>query len=29
MYKYVLKSSETETEWETGVNRIADLKILP
>ena len=28
-YKYVLKSSESETVWETGYNRIADLKILP
>jgi len=29
MYKYVLKSSEEELIWETGFNRIADLKILP
>lgn len=28
MYKYVLKS-EDETIWETGINRLADLKILP
>jgi hypothetical protein len=28
MYKYVLKSTQ-ETVWETGFNRIADLKILP
>lgn len=28
MYKYVVKSDQ-ETVWETGFNRIADLKILP
>ena len=28
LYKYVLKQGE-EVEWETGYNRIADMKLLP
>ena len=28
-YKYVLVDEEGSIEWEVGVNRIADLNILP